>query len=425
MSTKQEFFLGKNPHITVTCHGDCDIRSWVQSAVMVKGAEIEAIEGEETLSLVSHGDLRLMIPDTASLTVETAHGDLLVKNVVGSVSINNVHGDVILRGLQQVKVSAIMADLSAKHLNGTFSVEQIHGDAVFRHVGELHCDLVHGDISAHYVNGEFNVNHGMGDVSLLSINGDVRINRADRDVILRNLGGLNTVTNVAGDIRLRGGLTSGEHTFVAERDIIVRWPLSEPLNFVATAPRIVNRLPLDKELESDEQTLVGRIGDGKTEATFKSNGRILLKEGQLVREKWSSEADDLGDLDFTLQLEGLGEQINQQINEQMLRFSDQIETRFGPDFAQKISEKVAQKAEQAAARAEQAMERARQRAEREIERAARAQNRRRPGRPPAPPSPPSPKKKATTEEQMKILQMVEKGVITPGEAATLLAALEK
>ncbi|MBE2200741.1 MAG: hypothetical protein IAE79_19165, partial [Anaerolinea sp.] len=42
---------------------------------------------------------------------------------------------------------------------------------------------------------------------------------------------------------------------------------------------------------------------------------------------------------------------------------------------------------------------------------------------PGPPPPPA--KKASTEEQLKILKMVEQGIISPEEANMLLEALEK
>jgi hypothetical protein len=69
-------------------------------------------------------------------------------------------------------------------------------------------------------------------------------------------------------------------------------------------------------------------------------------------------------------------------------------------------------------------EKAMERAERQMRRAVHI------SRPPVPPKPPmapftfKPKSKASSEEQLKILKMVEKGIISPEEAGTLLEALE-
>ena len=68
-------------------------------------------------------------------------------------------------------------------------------------------------------------------------------------------------------------------------------------------------------------------------------------------------------------------------------------------------------------KAEKAAERARQRAERQQRYGVRV------SRTAAPT--PEPKQKASSEEQLKILKMVEQGIISPNEAATLLEALEK
>jgi hypothetical protein len=43
---------------------------------------------------------------------------------------------------------------------------------------------------------------------------------------------------------------------------------------------------------------------------------------------------------------------------------------------------------------------------------------------PVTPTPPSKEKQATEAEQLKILKMVEKGIISPDEASTLLEAIE-
>jgi predicted ArsR family transcriptional regulator len=122
---------------------------------------------------------------------------------------------------------------------------------------------------------------------------------------------------------------------------------------------------------------------------------------------------DASNFTFDLDVEGFSEQINQftqKIGDHISQFSTDLETKFGPEF----TEKIARKAEQAAAKAAKAAERARQQAERR----ARAY-----GRPPTPPRPK--RRKASSDEQIKILKMVEQGIITPDEAATLLEALEK
>jgi hypothetical protein len=278
---------------------------------------------------------------------------------------------------------------------------------------------VHGDFAAYYINGDVQLDQGKGDINLKTVSGDVSINSGSRDVNLRNLGGVCAVQHAHGDIRLKGGLCEGAHTFTASGDIVVRWPANAPIQVVAKAPDVRNRLPLE-DLKKLDDGLVGRLGDGNTVVSLTARGRIVLKEGRLVDEKWENDQKEAFDMDFMTDLANLGERVAAEVNHHMARFGTELETHFGPDFAQNISEKVSWQAEKAARKAEAAAEKARQYAERETARAAKY----------APPPPRARKAestaaKASTEEQLKILRMVEKGTISPDEASTLLTALER
>jgi hypothetical protein len=226
------------------------------------------------------------------------------------------------------------------------------------------------------------------------------------------------VGHAEGDIRLVGGLASGDHTFTADGDILVRWPVDAPLNLTANAPDIKNRLPLENTADK-AGSLLGTIGDGKTNVNLQANGRILLKEARLVKAEWEVFGADGMDFDFNLDLGGLGEEIANNGNEQVARGTAELATRFGSDFSQRIAEQ----AERAAVKAEKAAERAVRKFERHVERTVQRQGRPSRNWAPPPPAPAAPKK-STAEEQLKILKMVENGTITPDEAAMLLSALD-
>ncbi len=416
--TQEQFTVSATPQVNITkCDGDLVIRSWTDTAVLIKGDGYEALEVENGLTITSSSDLKLMVPHDTSLAIEHASGDFVLKNVTGDISLQKIDGDAVLVGVGNLKIGQLNSDLSAKNLQANLSVDDVRGDALLRNVNNVTLKNVGGDLSARFVNGDIHLSEVGGDIGLRTVNGDVTIEKGQRDVNLRNLGGKNHVT-VAGDIRLRGSLTPQEHYFVAERDIIVRWPKGEPINFSATAPNISNRLTLDKE-QQDGDTLIGRIGDGDSQVIFKANGRIQFKETNIVDPKWDTGENEDMDDSFSFGFENIGAEIGRQVSEQMARFGQQFETKFGPDFASKISETISQKAEQAAAKAEKAAQRAQRHAEREAQRAHRYN----PSPPPAESAPKA--RKASKEEQLKILNMVEKGIISPDEATTLLDALEK
>ena len=74
---KEKFEIGKAPHVTIECMGDLDVRSWGETAVYFKGDQYETTEQEDGIAIHSHGDLRVMLPAAAQLTVTAAHGDLI------------------------------------------------------------------------------------------------------------------------------------------------------------------------------------------------------------------------------------------------------------------------------------------------------------------------------------------------------------
>lgn len=423
---KDRIETSKTPHIEIAeCMGDLVIRTWTELAVQALG-DYEKVEIETGLIFKATTDLRLMVPEGAELRVGNVRGDLMVKGVGGDLSIGEISGDAILLNLNHVKAGTIRGDLSAKNVDGSLNLEAVHGDAVVRNInGAVAAGKVHGDCGVYYVTGNVLLGQCMGDVNLKTVNGDVSVKRGHRDANLRNLGGLCQLENIQGDIRFKGGLSAGEHLFKASGDIVVRWPGKAPLQLVAKASEVRNRLPL-QDMKELEDRLIGRIGDGDTIVTLIADGRILLKEGQLVDEKWESEQKEAFDMDFMIDLAGLGERVSAEVNQSMAKVTKEIETYFGPEFAQNISAKVSQQAEKAAQKAEAAAEKARRYAEREAMRAERVY---RPDHFTSPPKryakPDVSARKATSEEQFKILRMVENGTISPEEASALLEALEQ
>lgn len=423
--SQERIELGKNPRLTIECHGNLVLRGWGETAVLIKAAEYETNEDENGLEIVSHGDLKCTVPVNTALAIRAVHGDLIIKQVSSDISLNEVNGDAVLSGVSRAKLGVVHGDLSARQIDGSISAETINGDAVCRQLNDVTLGTVHGDVSVRHASGSVSVQTGNGDVNLEYVEGDVTLQQGHRDVNVRHIGGLVQIQQASGDVRLRGGLPEGDHFCQAHGDIVVRWPVDAPLNLEATAPGIKNNLPLEGVSE-DGQTLTGSLGAGKTHLKLVANGRIILKEGRLVKEEWL-EGDEEFAFDFDFDFNNLGERISREVEAQVGRFAAGFESQFGPDFAQKMTERITRQTEKAVAKAERAAERAQRQAERQVDRQRRHTARW--GAPPAPPAPPKPPKpsaapKATPEEQLKILKMVEQGIISPEEANTLLEAIE-
>jgi hypothetical protein len=415
--SKKRFETDKTPQVLLEkCDGELILSGGGEAAVMVSGRQYEADQNEKGIVINSRDSLSLRVPHGASVTISHIQGSVVVKNLEGELNLAEAGGSIVLKNVGAVTIGTAHNNLVAKNVNGPLAVQTVHHDVALRNSSDLQLGTIHGDLAGRFINGAVSIEEVVGDVSLRTVNGDLSLRHGRRDVNLRNLGGKNQVENIMGDIRLVGGLASGKHHFNANGDIILSWPEGSPLNLAATAPQIQNRLNL-QDVSEKEDSLHGRIGDGETTLVLEAHGRIVLKKavGDL-----DAEFEDLGfgagDFNFGFNFEGIGEHIVSEVNSRMADLATRIEKKFVHKWEAK-TQQAAEQAEEAMRRAEKAMKQ------------ARWQGEHRAWTPAAPPAPPAPAKsakerKASGEEQLKILQMVEKGIISPEEASALLEALD-
>jgi DUF4097 and DUF4098 domain-containing protein YvlB len=330
---------------------------------------------------------------------------LIVKHLSGSVSVEMIQGSISLIDAGEVKVEAVHGDLRAKHMKGALEANEVHGDVLIRNGADVTLTSLYGDLAARKMRGNLTAKTVSGDANLRGIDGDVVIANSHRDVNLTGCLGQINVGGVKGDIRLRGGLQDGDHTLEAAGDIIIRWPDGQPLNLVATAAKIDNRLPLEDAVDKTG-ALTGRIGQGHANLTVTTPGRVILREAEPEKDTWAMYDDEMGNVEFEfgVNMAGISSRIETEISNHLSRLSRDLESKFGADFAQRMTARVAHKADRMA------------------ERARRRDFRGRPSNGFS--TGPAPKPAASTEEQLKILKMVEDGKITPQEASMLLEALE-
>jgi len=417
--SKQRVETTKAPHIHLECNGDLRVNSWAESAITLRGeCDVQGNEqGEEkalsdNLIIKSTGDLVMTVPSAATLVIAAVRGDAVVKNIDGSLQVTEANSDLVLNNVENVDIGVVHGDFSGRELSGSFAINEILGDASLRNVGEVSATSIYGDFAIKNTEGAVRVQNVMGDFSLRNIHGDVDLETVHRDINLRNLSGLVHVGQVHGDVRLTGGLVPGKHHLKANGDIVLRWPQDAPLNVEATAPKIRNRLALADVVE-EEGRLTGRIGDGDTFLILEANGRIILKDVQPTNE-W----EDFDGTEFDFDFSGFGEKVAGLIGSRMEELSSRLEQNLGPEFAARMEEqalKAAAKAEKAAAEAMRRVEK--------TAKQVRWQSDHPMWKPAAPPTP-AKERQATEAEQLKILKMVEKGIISPDEASTLLEAIE-
>ncbi len=418
MMSEERFETVKAPVVIVTCHGDLQVRGWSEPALLLKGSGYTCSESEKAWSIESASDLKLYVPMAADLTIVEVNGDLKVKMVEGGLTISEAMGDVVTRNVGAVELGTIYGDLSIRNVNGMMTINSIMGDISARNTETLEIGTIHGDCSIRYVNGAADLNEVLGDISIRTVNEDITIGRCRRDLNVRNVGGRLSAEDVSGDIRLFGGLPSGKHSLTAQGDIVVRWPIDQPLLVEARSPDIRVIIELE-DLVEETGFLSGRIGEGETFLLLNAKGRIIIKDAAAPDKQY----DEFVDMDFDMDMDfgGLGEQFATEITNRMSEFSARMEKEFGPSFTAKIE----RTAKAAANKAERAADRAVRKAEQAARKVRYQADRTSWNAPPSAARAQSPKEnKATKEEQIKILRMVENGIISPDEASTLLEAID-
>ena len=411
--TKERYETGKAPRVTVAeCAGDVVIKGWQENAVLVKGEHQAEVVGDE-VTLRSTGSITISLPVQSELNLKNVSGDAIIRGMEGNAQIGDVMGDLALKNLGGIKIKSVYGDLSGRNVDGSLALETVMGDAALRNIRDLSAGAVHGDLAVHYARNAVLVNEAMGDVILHTISGEVTLQRVHRDVNLNNMGGLLTVTHAHGDIRLKGSLAPGKHHCTADGDIVLRWPAGAPLNLLVSRGTVNDKLGL-QGVTQDGEAYSGRLGDGDTTLVLETAGRVVLK--QIEEPDWSHkfgpEFAGVGAdfADIGAELAGLGEQLSSEFSTHIHELGARMEERFGHDFAQRMAEKAAKRTERAVKRAMRQSERMHSRATAW-----------------APPPPQRPRKGAevSAEEQVKILSMLEKGIISVEEAETLLKALEE
>jgi DUF4097 and DUF4098 domain-containing protein YvlB len=410
MAKTQIYDVGKTPLVTITeCSGEVVIKGEQTLDVHVRSDMADVAKTEKGLSIDSRTDLNLRVPIGASLDVDQARGNMVIKNVDGDVGIGEVNGKLAVKNAGNLAIEHAYADTSLKNINGDVRIDNVMGALAMRHVGSTQLGTVHADCAARYVNGDIQATSVMGDLALNTVNGNVDVINIMGDASLKNIGGVVNIQAVKGDALVYGGLTAGKHFIKAAGDVVVRWNVNEPVKIIATVEGDVrNKLPL-QDVTHHENNFIGSLGDSETSLSLEVGGDLLLKPNHEHAHDSKNPFNFDFDFDFETDFSEFAN-IGEKINKQMEGLHEKFQQSLGPDFASNIARKAEKAVEQAMRRVEQAQEKAWRKA----------------GTPPKPPTPPAPPTapKATPAEQLKILKMLENGAITVEEATTLLEALE-
>lgn len=353
---------------------------------------------------------RVLVPVDLPVVVREALGDVRMHGLGGLVSLEAVHGDLRLEALDgQVLLAQADADIRAERVAELRILGRCHGDLRFVGGGLLLAEAVdgdlrlsnaagaqlgrlHGDLWAEKLTGAIDIRQSDGDARLNDIDGPVTVKALSGDLRVLGLAAGLDASQIHGDAFLSGPYAAGsEYSIAADGDIHVNVPADADVRLSVLAN---GRIRSDVSLtpaNDGTPAYSATLGQGASRITVAGRGdlRINHEGGSGKAGRW--EKRGRRGADPLVELAGLGDRIRQQVAASLASAGINMET----------------------GETNWGWERGR---------GGRASRGPMPPTPPERPKPPAPHR-ASSEEQLAILKMVEEGRITPEEADTLLKAL--
>jgi hypothetical protein len=268
----------------------------------------------DVLQIASHVPVSVSVPASAEIHVGEVTGDLILRGLNGTVTVETVHGEFLLQsGGAAISIKALYGDLTAEDLSGTLSAGDVHADVRLSNMrASVVLGSVHGDVRARIIKGNLQLGTVSGDVRLREVSGEVSLEEGNGDFKGTDLRGGINLHHVKGVLSLKSTLAPGlTYRGRANGDIIVRCPEGTSARFTLEAKGSL-RATLPEVEEGSEHRIVGQSGDGEAQVEFSTDGDLSLKiRGQQERfetpfdfgadiaaEIEAQIAESLGGLDF-------------------------------------------------------------------------------------------------------------------------------
>lgn len=370
----------------------------LMTALVKESDSLKFSEDQGKVEIRATSDLSLQLPALQPVTVEKAGGDAHVSGLIQRVIIGKVGGDLALVDLAGASVEMVGGDISLQRTTGAVEIARVGGDLVGSAVESVLSSAVGGDIYLRDVKGSLNLVAG-GDVvlQLASANPAMVTITAGGDVKIRVHAACNAQLELyteGGSIRLNACGQQGE------------W---------------------------DQEQVVIPFGEGGNVVSIKAEGDILIIDHDDLDGVFQSRWDEMFE-----NWEGFGSDLEKRVRESVAATSERIKwATLGTAAA---GEKVRLKLEQAMRKLDERGKRLRERGitidlpekpgvcgDINATGFRRGENDKVVGFtfPGENASTPTPTSKATDEERVMVLKMLQEKKITLEEAEKILSALEK
>lgn len=399
-----------NPIIHLKAYGGVRIQGVDQTEVQ---CEIDApqlatlMEENGHVYITANSSCKLTIPAGSSIEIEKGMGSISIHNIQNHIQIEKALGNLILSDIKSAKVEKVGGNFAVRNASGEISIEKVGSSLVADSIMSLHCEKVGGQCYVKHVEGNFYLGKAGGGFSGQDIKGLTSVFRTGGSFDAKDLT-LNEDIRAGGSIRLSNFNINKNIGLRAGGDIELALGEDFPgasLEMNSGGFHIRVKMGQDN-LDISEKSYEYEFGDGKRDLYLTAGGEIEVSDVIDVDE------DIVGDLSshFTYEESAFNELIQERV------------------------EAATRHAEAKIKAAEIRLEQIKDRVEKhrgfnikfDIEDGELV-----PPVPPMPSVPPVPsatrpagKKRASDEERLMILKMLQDKKITVDEAETLFKALE-
>lgn len=276
--------------IVANVDGDLRLTGWDREEISAKaGGDILDLSFDgEWVTASSDDDLILNIPRSASAQVKNVDGDVEIRMLAGALEIGSVTGDLTLREVGALTISALDGDLAIRSCAGNVTAARLDGD-----------------VSIRDVNGSVSLDSVAEDLFIRGVTGSIHA-RVEDDVVLH----LEAKTNNAVDV-------------VSEGDILLHIAANANARLTLKADD-----PEDIEVQVPAASVTGfnplevTLGDGNGAAIN------LSAEGDILVTSESKEWESAAEFDFGGNWplpDDFNERINRRVQEATRRASQKAE----------------------------------------------------------------------------------------------------
>lgn len=280
---------GRTPKIEIeSIDGDLSLVGWEGDDILIKAddEELRFKQDGDLVRLSCNDELSLRLPKGASVVINKIAGDASIRGIIGGVSLGEVEGDLSIRDVNNVAMDNVHGDLSLRGAKGDVAAKQIHGDASIRDVaGSVALDSV------------------ADDVALRDVKGSVSVTVAEDIVLYLNPQAHNSYAINAGD------------------DIL----LVMPPKANATLTLSADNIDIDWEgieIEEDATSGVITVGNGSATMALSAGGDIRISN----RSDAGDSAEDFGNFaGIGMDWSGFGERISRRVDQATARAQKKID----------------------------------------------------------------------------------------------------